>query len=171
VTAFVALLRAVNVSGTGLLPMKELRAMGEACGFARVRTFIASGNLLFDTGLAEEAITERLEGRLEAFFGKRVPVMVRSAAEMRRIAEDNPFPDEPGNRNMVYFLDREVPGDLLGTVRGQQGERIAFSGREISVAYGEGIRTSRLIIPLAKAGTARNRNTVAKLAALLEEPK
>jgi uncharacterized protein (DUF1697 family) len=171
VSAFVALLRAVNVSGTGLLPMKELRAMGEACGFERVRTFIASGNLLFDTDLEERAIAERLGARLEAFFGKRVPVMVRSAAEMRAVADNNPFPDEPGSRNMVYFLAEPVPADLLATVRGQQGERIAFSGREISVAYGEGIRNSRLIIPLAKAGTARNRNTVAKLAALLEEPE
>ena len=49
VTAYVALLRAVNVSGTGKLPMADLKAIGEACGFSNVRTFIASGNLLFES--------------------------------------------------------------------------------------------------------------------------
>jgi uncharacterized protein (DUF1697 family) len=169
VTAWVALVRAVNVSGTGMLPMAQLRAMGEACGFARVRTHIASGNLLFDSELDEPDIVERLEGELERFFSKRVPVLVRSGSDMRLIADTNPFPDEPGSRNMVFFLAHPVPADLLSTVRGQQGERIAWSGREISVAYGEGIRKSRLIIPATKAATSRNRNTVAKLAALLED--
>jgi uncharacterized protein (DUF1697 family) len=152
-----------------MLPMSELRAMGEACGFARVRTHIASGNLLFDSDLEEAAIVEQVEARLEAFFGKRVPVFVRSAAEMRAIADANPFPDEPGSRNMVFFLSAPPPADLLTTVRGQQGERIAIGAREISVAYGEGIRKTKLVIPAVKAGTGRNRNTVAKLAALLEE--
>lgn len=157
------------MSGTGMLPMSELRAMGEACGFARVRTHIASGNLLFDSDLDEAAIVERLEARLEAFFGKRVPVFVRSAAEMRAVADTNPFPDEPGSRNLVFFLSGPPPTDVLATVRGQQGERIALGLREISVAYGERIRTTKLVIPAAKVGTGRNRNTVAKLAALLEE--
>lgn len=168
-TAYVALLRAVNVSGTGMLPMAELRAMGEACGFARVRTHIASGNLLFDSDCAEEAAASAIEDRLEHFFGKRVPVFVRSAAEMRTIADLNPFPDEPGSRNMVFFLKSPPPADLLAQVRGQQGERIALGPREISVAYGEGIRHSKLKLPDPNGRTGRNRNTVEKLAALLEE--
>jgi uncharacterized protein (DUF1697 family) len=151
--------------------MSELKAMGEACGFRRVRTWIASGNLLFDSELDEGQIVERLEARVEAFFGKPVPVFVRSAAQMRAIAGSNPFPDEPGSRNMVFFLSGPPPANLLDTVRGQQGERIAPGTREISVAYGDGIRKTKLIIPAAKAGTGRNRNTVAKLAALLEEPE
>lgn len=152
-----------------MLPMAELRAMGEACGFARVRTHIASGNLLFDSDACEEEMVERLEAKLEGFFGKPVPVFVRSAEEMRVIAASNPFPDEPASRNMVFFLKGPPPADLAATVRGQQGERIAAGAREISVAYGEGIGKTRLVIPAAKAGTGRNRNTVAKLAALLEE--
>ena len=70
-TAYVALLRAVNVAGTGKLPMSELRAIGEACGFAKVRTFIASGNLLFESDLGEAEVQSEIEQRLEAFFGKR----------------------------------------------------------------------------------------------------
>ena len=168
-TSYVALLRAVNVSGTGMLPMAKLRGMGEACGFTRVRTYIASGNLLFDSHLDETAIVTLLETRLEGFFGKRVPVFVRSATEMRAIADANPFPDESGSRNLVFFLSDPPPTNLLDTVCRQQGERVALGTREISVAYGAGIRTTKLVIPAAKAGTGRNRNTVAKLAALLEE--
>jgi uncharacterized protein (DUF1697 family) len=168
VTGYVALLRAVNVSGTGLLPMAELRAMGEACGFDSVRTHIASGNLLFASDLGEEAVTAALEARIEAFFGKRVPVFVRSAAEMKEVAAANPFPDESGSRNMVFFLKGPPPADLLAQVRGQQGERIALGAREISVAYGEGIRHTRLKLPDPEGRTARNRNTVEKIATLLE---
>jgi uncharacterized protein (DUF1697 family) len=129
VTAYVALLRAVNVSGTGLLPMAELRAMGEACGFTHVRTHIAGGNLLFASDQGEEEVTAAIEARITAFFGKHVPVFVRSAAEMSAIAATNPFPDEPGSRNMVFFLNGAPPADLLSAVRGQAGERIALATR------------------------------------------
>lgn len=168
-TAYVALLRAVNVSGTGKLPMAELRRMGEACGFSAVRTHIASGNLLLDSDLPEAEIVARLEQQLDGFFGRRVPLFVRSAAEICAIADSNPFPDEPGNRNLVIFLADPPPPDFMAAVRFHNGERIAPGTREISVAYGDGIATSKLVIPAAKAGTARNRNTVARLAALLEE--
>ncbi|HEY0489493.1 MAG TPA: DUF1697 domain-containing protein, partial [Telluria sp.] len=53
-TTFIALLRAVNVGGTGKLPMTELKAMCEAAGFTNVRTYIASGNVVFDSALAEK---------------------------------------------------------------------------------------------------------------------
>jgi uncharacterized protein (DUF1697 family) len=173
VTAYVALLRAVNVSGTGKLPMAELRAMGEACGFTNVRTFIASGNLLFDSDSDrdEAQVTAAVEQRLSAFFGKHVPVFVRSAAEMKTIADTNPFPDERGSRNMVFFLAGPPPADLLSQVRGQQGERIALGTREVSVAYGDGIGSTKLVLPDPQGRTARNRNTVEKLAAMLEAGK
>ncbi|GAA4010464.1 DUF1697 domain-containing protein [Sphingomonas swuensis] len=166
--AYVALLRAVNVSGTGMLPMAELRAMGEACGFTQVRTHIASGNLLFVSEAAEQEVREILEQRLERFFGKRVPVFVRSAAEMRMIADTNPFPDEKGSRNMVFFLADPPPADLLEKVRDRGDERIALGTREYSIAYGEGIGTSKLKLPDPNGRTARNRNSVEKIAALLE---
>lgn len=170
-TAYVALLRAVNVSGTGMLPMAELRAMGEACGFSQVRTHIASGNLLFDSDLAEQHVIDRLGPRLAVFFGKQVPLFVRSAAEMEAIADTNPFPDERGSRNMVFFLAGAPPPDYRSRVRGQQGERIALGDREISVAYGEGIGKTKLMLPDPDGRTSRNRNTVEALARRLEEGK
>lgn len=80
VTAYVALLRAVNVSGTGKLPMAQLKAIGEACGFTNVRTFIASGNLLFDSAEDEPAVTRLVSERVATYFGKSVLILVRTAA-------------------------------------------------------------------------------------------
>jgi len=63
-TAYVALIRAVNVSGTGKLPKEDLKAMGEACGFENACTFINSGNLLFTSDLDEPIVQKRIEARL-----------------------------------------------------------------------------------------------------------
>jgi uncharacterized protein (DUF1697 family) len=121
------------------------------------------------TEFGEAHVVSQLSERVALFFRKRVPLFVRSAAEMRAIADSNPFPDESGSRNMVFFLAGPPAADLLAQVRGQQGERIALGSREYSVAYGEGIRTTKLKLPDPDGRTARNRNTVEKLAALLEE--
>src|SRR5437899_8488349 len=104
-TSFVALLRAVNVGGTGKLPMSELKAMCEALGFTGVRTYIASGNVVFASRKAEAAVKAALEKRLSAYAGKAVGVMVRSAAEMAQVSADNPFPKAAPNRTMAIFLD------------------------------------------------------------------
>src|SRR5574337_1297395 len=103
-TRYVALLRAVNVGGTGKLPMSELEAMAEAAGFADVHTYIASGNLLFTSRLGETAVKKKLEQALHDYAGKPVGVLIRSADEMARVQADNPFPDAPGNRVVAIFL-------------------------------------------------------------------
>ena len=84
-TAWVALIRAVNVGGTGKLAMADLRAIGVAAGFARVRTHIASGNLLFEADGDEAAIRIALEEPLSAHLGKPVRVILRDAAALREL--------------------------------------------------------------------------------------
>ena len=121
-TAFIALLRAVNVGGTGKLPMGELVAMCEALGYGQVKTWIASGNVVFTSDQDAAAVKAGLEAALLAWAGKPGAVMVRTADEEIR----------PGVR-------------------------------EIYVHYPGGMGQSKLVIPAAKAGTARNMNTVAKL--------
>jgi len=169
VTAFVALLRAVNVGGTGKLPMSELKAMCEELGLGDVRTYIASGNVVFATRKSEAAIKTALEKRLETYTGKVVGVLVRSAQEMAEVAANNPFPKAAPNRTMALFLDRAPPADTLSTVRGRKDEEIALGRREIYVHYGDGMAKSKLVIPAAKLGTARNMNTVAVLAKMAAE--
>lgn len=165
-TDYVALLRAVNVGGTGKLPMAELKAMGEACGFANCRTFIASGNLLFDSDLPEAEVKARIEARLAAYAGKRVPVLVRNAAELAAIVTADPFPDAHGSRHMVFFYDTPPPPDLIAGCRDVQGERLAMGIRELFVDYGDGIRFTKLKIAGKEDRTGRNMNTVRKLAAI-----
>jgi uncharacterized protein (DUF1697 family) len=167
--SFVALLRAVNVGGTGKLPMGDLKAMCEELGFAAVRTFIASGNVVFTSRKSEAAVKSALEKQLAAYAGKPVGVLVRSAAEMAQVASDNPFPKAAPNRTMAVFLDRAPPADALAHVRGQKEEQIKLGRREIYVHYGEGMAKSKLVIPAAKPGTARNMNTVATLAKMAAE--
>src|SRR3954447_2283737 len=166
--AFIALLRAVNVGGTGKLPMSELKAMCEELGFGSVRTYIASGNVVFTSRKSEAAIKSALEKRLADYAGKPVGVLVRSAAEMAQVAADNPFPKAAPNRTVAIFLD-EQPKDTLAGVRGQKDEEIKLGKREIYVHYGDGMGQSKLVIPAAKTGTARNINTIATLAKMAAE--
>jgi len=167
--AFVALLRAINVGGTGKLPMSDLKEICEALGFATVRTYIASGNVVFLSRKSEAAIKAALEKALEAYAGKPVGVLVRSAAEMAQVLADNPFPNAAPNRTMAVFLDGAPPPDTMAGIRGQRDEQIRLGRREIYIHYGAGMGTSKLVISAAKSGTARNMNTVATLARMAAE--
>jgi uncharacterized protein (DUF1697 family) len=167
--SFVALLRAVNVGGTGKLPMSELKAICEKLGYTSVRTYIASGNVVFASRKSESTIKRDMEKALAAYAGKAVGVMVRSAAEMAQVAADNPFSRLAPNRTMAIFLDEAPPKDALANVRGQKDEKIKLGKREIYVHYGEGMGTSKLVISAARSGTARNMNTVAVLADMAAE--
>jgi uncharacterized protein (DUF1697 family) len=169
VGSFVALLRAVNVGGTGKLPMSDLKAFCEELGFGAVRTFIASGNVVFTSRKSEVAIKAALEKQLAAYAGKPVGVLVRSAAEMAQVLSDNPFPKAAPNRVMALFLDHAPPADTLAGLRGRRDEQIQLGRREIYIHYDQGMGTSKLVIPAAKTGTARNMNTVATLAKMAAE--
>jgi uncharacterized protein (DUF1697 family) len=170
VTAFVALLRAVNVGGTSKLPMAELKAIAEELGFGSPKTFIASGNLVFTSDKCEAQVIELIEGALAEHMGKPVPVMVRTAGEMAAVAKGNPFKDAPGRRVLVTFLAERPPKDALHAAKNLDGERVALGKREIYVDYcGTLLGRSKLRIPAAEKGTARNMNSVSKLAELAGE--
>ncbi|MEN5372729.1 DUF1697 domain-containing protein [Stenotrophomonas hibiscicola] len=164
--AYVALLRAVNVGGTGKLPMRELVAMCEDAGFADVRTYIASGNVVFRSSLDEAGVRQALGERLKVYAGTPVGVLVRSANEIAGVVARNPFPQAAGNRVVALFLDASLPADPLDGVTGRRDEQLALGTREIFVHYGAGMADSRLRMPYAQQGTARNMNTVGKLAAM-----
>ncbi len=165
-TVFVALLRAVNVGGTGKLPMSDLEAMCEKLGFTKVQTYIASGNVLFESRMAPPRAKAELETRLLAYAGKRVGVMIRTAEELAAVLAANPFPDEEPKFTYAIFLDEPPPRDALEHAVGRQDEQMRLGKREIYVHYGSGMGRSKLRIPAAKSGTGRNMNTVAKLVEL-----
>lgn len=161
---YVALLRAVNVGGTGKLAMPVLRAMCEAIGFTEVRTYIASGNVVFTAEGAEPVVKAALERALEDHAGKPVGVTVRSAAEIAAVLAENPFKAAPADRAVSIFLDEAPPADAAYGATGRRDEEIALGRREIYVHYPSGQGRSKLRIAAARNGTARNMNTVAKLA-------
>ena len=165
----IALLRAVNVGGTGKLPMAELKTMCLELGFEAPRTYIASGNLVFRSDLSPEEAAAKLDARLADYAGKPVGVIMRTPAEMAEVLQNNPFPDLPGNRATVLFLNTGTPTGDDGDIRNRTDERIHFAEREIYIGFPEGQADSKLILPAMKAGTARNMNTVTKLVEMTKD--
>ena len=162
-TKYIALLRAVNVGGTGKLPMSDLKAICADAGCSKVQTYIASGNVVFACDASARKVKSDLEARLRAYAGKPIGVVVRTAAEMAAVVRANPFPKAAPERTVAIFLDAPPPADALARATGVKNEQMRHGRREIFVHYPDGMGKSRLNIPAAKAGTARNMNTVARL--------
>jgi len=165
-TVFVAFLRAVNVGGTGRLPMSDLREMCNEFGLVDVQTYIASGNLAFSSKESKASIKTALEGKLRDYMGKDVGVNIRTASELRAILDRNPFADRDPKFTVAIFLDRKPPNDTLDLATGRNDEDIRLGAREIYVYFGSGMARSKLKIPAAKDGTARNMNTLKKMVEL-----
>lgn len=146
------------------MPMAELKAMCIALGFTQVQTYIASGNVVFQSTLSESKVKSALEAKLQAYAGKPVGVHIRTTSQMQNVRDGNPYPKAAPNRVMAIFLDAPADKSMLASVTGQKDEQIALGLNEIYVHYGDGMAQSNLKIPAAKTGTARNMNTVAKLA-------
>jgi uncharacterized protein (DUF1697 family) len=166
---YIALLRGINVVGANQLPMKELAALCGDCGFLNARTYIQSGNAIFESRLKEAAIRHKLEVALAAKMGKPVSVMVRTPAELRAVLEANPFPNEHPSKVLVAFPDGNMPSDPLKGMITPGGEQVVIGKREIYVFYPEGMGQSRFRLPLKGFSTTmRNINTVGKLVELAE---
>lgn len=159
----IALLRAVNVGGTGKLAMADLKAMCLEAGFANPRTYIASGNLVFESPLSQDDAKAELETRLTAYAGKPVTILMRTSEDLSVTAQNNPFPGEPGNKVVTVFLETAPETNDLNEIRHQTSEVIRPSGREIYIHFPDGQGNSRLTFPALREGTARNMNTVEKL--------
>jgi uncharacterized protein (DUF1697 family) len=160
---FIALLRAVNVGGTGKLPMQDLKTMCEKAGFTDLQTYIASGNVIFKSKKSETQVKALLESKIEKHVGKPISVLVRTPVEMSEILAQNPFPNAAPNRTVAIFLDAPPPRNALDEITGHKNEEIKLGLREIYVHYRDGMADSKLKIRAATAGTARNLNTVRKL--------
>ena len=161
--SYVALLRAVNVGAGEKLPMKELKRLAEEAGFEQVSTYIASGNLVFETNDKPDRVKSILEQRIEDFCGMHIDVFVRTAREMMDLVEANPYNDEPGNKTAVLFLEKHPPNDLDKTAKGVAEETFEAADREVFIHYPDGLGRSKLKLDVG-SGTVRNMNTVTKLA-------
>jgi uncharacterized protein (DUF1697 family) len=165
-TVFVGLLRAINVGGTGKLPMTELVSLCGECGFKDVKTYIQSGNVVFKTSLSEPKAQAKLERALEAHMGKAVGVTLRSADELEAALAHNPFKKPEPNRVYIMFVNDTLPRNALDKLVNPGPEEVELGQRELFVHYPDGMGRSKLKLPFVKVGTARNLNTVTKLIAL-----
>ncbi|HEX3505352.1 MAG TPA: DUF1697 domain-containing protein [Xanthobacteraceae bacterium] len=163
-TRYIALLRAVNVGGTGNLAMADLARLCSDAGFTKVKTYIASGNVVFESRASAATVKSKLEQSLLAHSGKPVGVLIRTVEQIAAVLEANPFRSKETKYTVAIFLDDAPPADTLATAVGRKDEEIRLGQREIYVHYPNGMGRSKLRIPAAKAGTARNMNTIAKLA-------
>lgn len=164
---FIALLRAINVSGTGVLPMQQLKEMCIELGLENPRTYIQSGNVVFTSKLTENAVQGKLERTLFTRMGKKVDVFMRTAAELRGVLDANPFREQPRAKVGVLFLSAPVAENWLRDVIAPGGEQVRIGRREIYVYYPDGMGRSKLKLPpLPGPMTARNINTVSKLVAM-----
>ena len=171
----IALLRAVNVGGRSM-PMADLRNLVTGLGFSDVRTLLQSGNLVFRGGGTDEAVEPMLEAESERRFGYRCDYFVRTLDEWDDIIAANPFKDEARDdpaRLVVVTLKSVVTDGALAALRGAiKGREYADAqGRAAYIVYPDGQGESKLTISviertLGVRGTARNWNTVLKLAAL-----
>lgn len=136
-TSYVAMLRAVNVGGTGKLPMTDLRAMCEAAGLTRMRTYISSGNVIFETDASEHAVKGLLERPLKKYAGKSVGVLVRTVEELGGYSQQIPSLKRPPTiRSRSSSMQR--PHRTPGQRKGRTSERLGLGVREIYVDYGPG---------------------------------
>lgn len=176
-TTYIALLRAVNVGGHAALGMSDLRDLATDLGFADARTLLQSGNLVFrgrtrSTTTLEQALEMEAEKRLAL----RTTFFVRTTTEWEAIIAHNPFPDaaqDDPSHLVVLPLKAAAASEALATLRTAitGPEIIDAKGRDLYIVYPAGIGRSRLTNVLIEAklgtkGTARNWNTVLKLAAL-----
>ena len=173
---YIAFLRAINVGGHNTVKMDFLRRLFESLGFSNVETFIASGNIVFETKQKNVRALEReIEGRLRAALGYEVSTFIRTDAELAAIANYKPFsqPDLDGAAalNIAFLadgLDDESSQRLLALRT--EIDDFHIHGREVYWLCRErqsGSKISNAVIEktLGLRSTLRGANTVRKMAA------
>ncbi len=173
----IALVRGINVGGNRMVAMADLRLVMSDVGFVNPRSVLQSGNLVFETTAKPAAAERRLEGEVASRLGLQTDFFVRTTREWREVVAANPFRREAEDdpvRLVVMFL-KQAPAaaavkTLQATIRGR--ETIVAKRRELYITYPDGYGRSRLTGALVEKtlstrATARNWNTVLRLAALV----
>lgn len=177
---YIALLRAVNVGGTGKLPMADFRKLLTQLGFRNVETYIQSGNAVFDAPGSPAAVTKLVSAALAKLLGKPVPVLIRTRDELTRVLAANPFADEAaanGARVHAVFLSAHpAKGAATGLDRivsqfPARRDRYHLAGDTLYLHLPDGAAESKFTAValdriLGVTATARNWNTVLKLHAM-----
>jgi uncharacterized protein (DUF1697 family) len=177
-TVFVSLLRGINVGGNKTIPMARLKSAYESLGFDPVKTLLNSGNVVFGTTETNsEKLGKTIEAAVEKEFGFRPVIVLRTAAELKRIIKQNPFSDmaknDPSHLLVMTLAEKPKAVAKANLAKVYSGpEEIEIKGENVYVTYPNGIGKSKLTNALLEkhigVGTARNWNTLTKLLALAE---
>jgi uncharacterized protein (DUF1697 family) len=166
----VVLLRAANLGARNKVPMAELRRLVEEVGCTEVRTYVQSGNVVVRTSLSAEALRDGVRRAIRAEFGHDLAVVVRTAAQLRKVVDRNPFDARDPSKLLVAFLSGRPPAarvrDLLARDFGRDEARVA--GTEVYGHYPGGYGRTKLSNAaieriLGVQATSRNWRTVTAL--------
>jgi uncharacterized protein (DUF1697 family) len=177
-SACIALLRAINVAGLNAVAMADLRELMTSLGLEGVTTLLQSGNVVFRSNKTADSLEQQLERASEKEFGSRIEFFVRTAAEWKAMIAANPFSSEaradPAHLLAVTLKSAPTAANVTALQRAIKGrEVVRAKGRCAYIVYPDGVGRSKLTSALIEKtlgtrGTARNWNTVLKLAALAE---
>ena len=175
---YLALLRGINVGGRNKLAMKDLSRLFIEAGCSDVRTYIQSGNVLFNApGSAVRRIPEHVAESTAGEIGSRIPVVLRTFEELGDVIRNNPFLAEglPRQTLHVSFLAATPAEGAVAALDPNRSapDRFLVQGREIYLQMPNGMARTKLTSAyfdsrLATIGTARNWNTVLQLHALMQ---
>jgi uncharacterized protein (DUF1697 family) len=170
-TKYVAFLRGVNVGGR-IVKMAELKICLEDAGFTEVKTYLQSGNVVFESEKSQSALKAELEALLSKTFDYPAKVQVLTIAKLKKIIKDNPFADAPKDYHQyVIFIENDLETQLVAEAGKQLGEQVQAGDGVVywKVKKGETLKT-----PFAKLltkskykefNTNRNINTLQKITA------
>lgn len=177
--SYVALLRGINVGGKNKVPMAALRAAVESGGHSSVRTYIQSGNVLFDSDAPAAGIEADMEALLARELGMELVVVVRSHRQLRSVVHDAPdgFGTQPEHfhSDAVFLKSPLTAARAMQVVQTRDGVDRAWPGR--GVLYFERLserrtqsRMNRIMgTPEYRLMTIRSWSTTTKLLAMLEQ--
>lgn len=171
---YIALFRGINVGGKNILPMKELAAMLETLGCENVRTYIQSGNVVFQSSKGMDEIdADAISKKILTQKGFEPRVLLLDVAAFQEAINNNPFPTDDGKILHFNFLTSPANHpdlDLLESVK-KDSEQFLLKDKVFYVYAPDGIGRSKLATVVEKAlgvpATARNWNTVKKLSAMI----
>ena len=169
---YIAFLRAINVGGH-VVKMDSLRGLFESLGFEEVETFIASGNVIFESGARNAASLEaKIAKQLEAALGYEVATFLRSAKELADVAAHEPFPGVSAARLYVGFLAKPLTKEGERAVMAFRTDVDDFQLRQREIYWSCTVPSvdskfslARLERALKAQATFRNVTTVRKMAA------
>jgi uncharacterized protein (DUF1697 family) len=177
-TTWVAMLRGINLGSHKRIAMGELRALFETLGLEGMRTYVVSGNVVFESPRrGRAALAGDIEGAIESTLGHDVTVVLRTGPELARIVAANPFPDAGSSTLYVTFLGDTPARDRVRELEAAPTEgddEFAVRGTEVYLHFPNGYGRSKLNNEalerqLGVAGTTRNWRTTTTLAGMASE--